>query len=60
MIASEPTTEPGSSPAGADPDPAPRGHGPVTTLRGAGVDEATLDQMMVVNPRDILDRSDGS
>jgi len=38
MIASEPTTEPGSSPAGADPDPAPRGDGPVTTLRGAGVD----------------------
>jgi hypothetical protein len=40
MIASEPTTGPGSPPAGAgpDPDPAARDDGPVTTLRGAGVD----------------------
>jgi phosphotriesterase-related protein len=29
-------------------------------LQRAGVDGSSLDQMMVVNPRDILDRSDGS
>jgi phosphotriesterase-related protein len=29
-------------------------------LQRAGVDDSCLNQMMVINPRDILDRSDGS